>query len=266
MRDFKAAARLFEDRVDRDDYFDAATAELTKSTLLALVSEPERRPIFLLGDPGVGKSKMLHTLAKHFAQEEPRRLVVHLQEPFFGPEPFLKRLLEAAGEAPAGELEEMKKAAVACYGECEHLIMIDEAQLLEEPSLEFLRILSDTKAFRFLLSMHREEGEAILQKPHFKSRSHKVVEIGRLDRAEVGEYLNTTLLKEGFGDLAALIDNRSTKRIHRYAEGNFRQVKRMAQSMFELMGHAQANGMRRFMRPGRCLLDMAAIDVGLLDA
>lgn len=266
MGDFQKASRLFEDRVDRNDYFDAASSELSKTTLLSLIDAAERKPVFLLGDPGVGKTKMLYTIRQALEERGDTRTIVHLSEPYFDPESFLRRLLKENGLPTEGSLDELKSRAVEYFRGHEHLIMIDEAQLMNEPSLEFLRILSDTKAFRFLLSMHKEEGEEILAKPHFKSRSHSVVEIGRLDAVEVGEYLTTTLLKEGLGEIATMIDKKSSQRIHRYSEGNFRHVKRMAQVLFELMEHARSNGLKKFRKPNACLLDMAAIELGLLDA
>lgn len=265
MRDFAAAARLFEDRVDRSDYFDAASSEVAKTTLLRLIDEPERKLLFLLGEPGVGKTKMLHTLAGHLRQGPEPRLVVHLSEPFFEPDAFLRRLAREAGMEEEEEADRLKARVTERYRAHEHLIMIDEAQLLEEPTLEFLRILADTKAYRILLSMHRREGEEILAKPHFRGRSHRVVEMGALEREEVGEYLRTLLRREGFEEIAAMIDAAAAGRIHRYASGNFRQVKRMAQTLFELMEHARRNGLRKFSRPNGCLLEMAAIDLELVD-
>ncbi len=266
MGDLKRASELFEDRVDRNDYYDAASSELSKTTLLALIDEAERRPIFLLGDPGVGKTKMLHTLKQALREKGDTRTIVHLDEPFFDPFSFLQRLARECGLAEEGPMDDLKNRVVDHFRESEHLIMIDEAQLMNESSLEFLRILSDTKAFRFLLSMHKEEGEEILRKPHFKSRSHKVVEIGRLDAVEVGEYLSTTLLREGLGEISTMLDKGVVRRIHRYSEGNFRNVKRMAQVLFELMEHARSNGLKQYRKPNACLLDMAAIDLGLIDA
>ncbi|WP_456383508.1 AAA family ATPase [Hydrogenimonas sp.] len=266
MHDLKKASEIFEDRVDRDDYYDAASSELSRTTLLSLLKERKREPIFLLGDPGVGKTKMLHTLKRILVREGDERIVIHLEEPFFDPRTFLRRLAKECGLDPEGSLEELKERIVRHFMENDHLVMIDEAQLMDEASMEFLRILSDTKAFRFLLSMHRMEGEEILKKAHFRSRGHKVVEIGRLDRTEVGEYLVSTLSREGLDEVAAMLDKRTVRRIHRYSEGNFRNVKRMAQVLFELMEYARNNGMKRFRKPNACLLEMAAIDLGLIDA
>ncbi len=266
MGDFQKASKVFEDRVDRNDYYDAASSELSKTTLLTLIDKEERKPIFLLGDPGVGKTKMLHTLKEALRERGDKRVIVHLEEPFFDPPTFLRRLAKEADLDAEDSLDDLKSRIVGHFLEHEHLIMIDEAQLMDEGSLEFLRILADTKAFRFLLSMHKKEGEEILEKTHFKSRSHQVVEIGRLDVVEVGEYLTTTLLREGLGEIVTLIDKRVVRRIHRYSGGNFRNVKRMTQVFFELMEYARSNGIKKYRKPNACLLDMAAIDLGLIDA
>ncbi len=264
MADLRKAAALFEDRVDRDDFFHAATAERARRTLHELIESPERRLLFLLGEPGVGKTKMLRTLREDLEGEGSRK-VLFFTEPFFDPRSFLERLLKEEGLSAEGSLEECKAQAVERYGEMSHLIMIDEAQLLDEASLEFLRILADTRAFSLLLSMHRKEGEEILSLPHFRSRSHRVVEIGALEPSEVGEYLRSRLRGEGMEELAGALDERNIKRIHRYTGGNFRFVKRMAQTLFELMDEAKAKGMGRFARPNGCLTEMAALDLGLID-
>ena len=263
MRDFAKSAELFEDRIDTGEWFDASSAERALQTLINLAGERERKPLFLLGEPGSGKSRMLHALKERL---EPGRLVVHLEEPFFDPDTFLKTLLQAAGEPPAGDTAQMKRRAAELYGACEHLIMIDEAQLLGEPSLEFLRILSDTKAFRILLSMHKREGEEILRRPHFRSRSHRVVETGGLSKEEAYRYIRNQLRQNGLDEVAELFTPKNTAKIHRYSDGNFRMLKRMVQVMSELMGHAVKNGFVRYQKPDGCITEMAAIDLGLLDA
>ncbi len=263
MLDYKRAAALFEDRADSGDYFDSASAERSRSTLRRVVGEEERRPLFLLGEPGVGKSHMLETVAEEMGSE---RLIVHLKEPFFEPKDFLERLLREAGKSVDGGLEEMKRAAVDTYGEREHLIMIDEAQILDEKSLEFLRILADTKAFRLLLSMHRKEGEEILAKPHFRTRSHRVVEIGTLSADEVRRYIEGRLRENGLDEVSRIFEPKHFKRIYRYTEGNFRTLKRMVQTLFELMEHAKSEGLTKYARPNSCTLDMAALDLELIDA
>ncbi|BBG64919.1 transformation system protein [Hydrogenimonas sp.] len=263
MLDYKKAALLFEDRAESGDYFDSASAELSRTTLRSLICEDERKLLFLLGDPGVGKSHMLETVAEEMKGE---RLIVHLKEPFFEPKEFLERLLREAGEPTGGEIDGMKRAAVDIYGQREHLVMIDEAQLLDEKSLELLRILADTKAFRLLLSMHKREGEEILARPHFRTRSHRVVEIGELSEDEVRRYIESRLGKSGLGDISGMFGPRHYKRIYRYSGGNFRTVKRMMQTLFELMRHAKENGLSKYSVPSDCTLDMAALDLELIDA
>ncbi len=263
MLDYKEAARIFEDRVDGTEYFDSSSAERSKTILKSLASEPEKKLLFLLGNPGVGKSHMLETISKEMEGE---RLIVHLKEPYFEPRSFLARLLGEANESAEGEMETLKERAVGFFSENEHLIMIDEAQLLDEKSLEFLRILSDTKAFRLLLSMHSKEGEEILAKPHFRTRSHRVVEMGVLLPQEVERYISSRLKRAGLEEISAMFTRKHFRLIHRYTEGNFRVLKRMMQSMFELMQHAKENGLSDYSRPSKCIVDMAAMDLELLDA
>jgi hypothetical protein len=89
--------------------------------------------------------------------------------------------------------------------------------------------------------------------------------MGSLERDEVGEYARSLLKSEGLDEVAEILDRKTVARVHRYTAGNFRQVKRMFQVLFELMAYARANGLRKFSRPNGCLVRMAAIDLGMDD-
>jgi hypothetical protein len=75
------------------------------------------------------------------------------------------------------------------------LIIIDEAQLLDIKTIEYIRTLCDTKKYYFLLSMHLKEAKEILQKEHFKSRSIDIIELSTITKEEMIQYLNNKLLK-----------------------------------------------------------------------
>ncbi len=263
MSSFNRAAAVFEASFLKDDYFESMSAEFAKNTLLGIIDADNVGLLFLLGEPGVGKTYMLHLLNAELASKQ---RIIMSEEPFSTPESFLQFLLSGSAHDRSLSLSELKAQAIARYQEMPHLIMIDEAQLLHESVLEYIRILADTRVFRFVLSMHRHEGEAILKKPHFASRDHRVVMLGLLEPSEIKNYLESQLLRHELGTLAELFHNKELQMIATHASGNFRMVKQMLKRIFSLMDYAKKNAQNEYVTPNRCVVTMAAIDLGCIDA
>jgi predicted AAA+ superfamily ATPase len=261
MRDFEKAAQIFESSFLADEYFDSMSCEFAKNTLINIIKNTETPLAFLLGDPGVGKTYMLHLIKKSFSDTHK---ILFASDPFTSAESFLQFLLGERYDANLSILD-LKESAIAMYRDLDHIIMIDEAQLLDESILEYIRILSDTKVFNFILSMHKDDGMAIVKKPHFASRDHRVVTIGLLEKKEFKHYLESRLLQNGLGSLAESFKDRELSLISRYANGNFRMSKQMLKHLFLIMDHAKINGLEKYVNPNRCVITMAAIDLGFLD-
>ncbi len=62
MRDFEAAGILFRDDINPKYYFDSSSAEIAKNKIKEAIDERNAPLIFLIGDPGVGKSYILKLL------------------------------------------------------------------------------------------------------------------------------------------------------------------------------------------------------------
>ena len=260
--ELKRAAALFRDEVVAERYFDAKNAEKVRMALLRIVEDEEVPLLFLLGEPGSGKSQMLATLQRDL--QKTGVFVPLLPDPFSSEKELLAWLAGQLGIER--EADFLKERVAERLKERKHLIMLDEAQLLSEKMLEYLRILSDTGAFRFLLAMHKKEGEAILSKPHFRSRSHRVVEMEGLEREEALRYVHKTLEEGGCHTAASMMNAAAIKGLYSRSGGNFRWMKRMLQSAFSQMEEARSRGMTALARPCDTIWCMAAIDTGLEDA
>ncbi len=265
MSSFEEAANIFETTFSRDDYFDSMSAEFAQNALEHIIEENRVGMLFLLGNPGVGKTYMLHRLKERFTS---KRRIIMAEEPFDTPEALLHFLLSKSmqEERRALQLSELKERAMTLYGATPHLIMIDEAQLLGESVLEYIRILNDSNQFRFVLSMHQNEGEAILKKPHFASREHRVVILGVLKSDEIKNYVESQLLRHQLGDIGNLFMDKQLQAIAHYTQGNFRMVKQMLKRIFMLMDYAKKHAYDAYVTPNRCVVTMAAIDLGCIDA
>jgi replication-associated recombination protein RarA len=263
MRNFKTAKKLFADVIDARYYFDSTSAEISRYKLENAIQERNAPLIFLIGDPGVGKSYILKLISGELEKEQ---LSIFIDHPFFDKRDLLKILYEAKSLEFDKNINfnNLKEQLLLEYKDDNHTIFIDEAQLLNEEQFELIRILGDTKIFQFVLSMHKEEGEVILEKKHFKSRTKVVVEYGKLHPAEVYRYIQSTLLLENHSEIAQMFSKNIAQKITKYCNGNFRTVKKFIFSLLTLLEYAKQNGLKKYTNINKCLLQMSALDIGVL--
>jgi len=261
MSNYLKASKLFNTTFDTNQYFESLNAEYTKNSLIKAIESGSVPLLFLLGEPGVGKTYMINILK---ASCLPTKKVLYSSEPFLTPESFLYFLLEDS--VANVNVSELKSMAVSKYKDIDNLIIIDEAQLLDDKVLEYIRILADTKHFNFLLSMHKVDGEKIVKKKHFLSRDHRVVTLGVLQENEIKRYIESQLLRNGIGDISEMFKKKQIKILSKFSNGNFRMLKQLLKHTFSIMDYAKTHGNSKYVVPNECVLTMAAIDLGILDA
>ncbi len=270
MVDYRVAAALFSDRVEKEYWFETEALREARRQLDALNEERSCEPIFLLGAPGTGKSSLLAALNESMQTKGYR--VVFFSEPFFSQKDFFIRILDEVGVHGIENIHKLREAALAHYENIDHLVIIDEAQLASMEILEFLRTLSDTGKIRILFAMHLREGEALLRRPHFRARRHRCITLQPLDRKDTERFIVDRLQYANLKDASRLFDKKTAKFIHLYSKGNFRLIKRMAEKILLLLDEVETTGYRplkpkrRKEGASRCLIDMAALDLGLLHA
>jgi len=264
VADFKQIAQLFEDRVENVDYYETRAHLRAKNELLDILDGETKQLIFLVGEPGSGKSLFLYNLPKILDE---KYHVIRFNTPFFEPVDFIKHLIwRKDSEVGEHALEQLIAQAVELYKESPTIVAIDEAQLLSKDMIELLRILADSKAFWFIMAMHRHESAKILREPQFSSRPHRIIELGLLEYDEAREYIAKELLKAGAYNLEEELSKKQAKTIYKFSKGNFRDTKKLLHRMFLLMDAALKLGKDEFTKPSRCLVTMAAIDGGLVDS
>ena len=263
MRDFESAKVLFRDDINLNYYFDSISAEIVKSEIEDAIDERSAPLVFLIGDPGVGKSYMLKILNENIKQKQ---FTVFIDHPFFDKRDLLKLLYEAKGMEFNKNISfnALKDKLIKEYKETTHTIFIDEAQLLSEELFELIRILSDTKVLQFVLSMHKEEGLAILNKKHFKSRTKAVVNYNNLDFNEVFRYIQSSLVSNSHSEIALMFSKRDAKKITEYTNGNFRTVKKFLYILMQLLDYAKKNGLKKYQKLHPDLLVMTALELGII--
>jgi type II secretory pathway predicted ATPase ExeA len=262
MSKWLEAANRFEERRNSDEYFEVQSALGAIEKIQNLLNGSFRQLIFLIGEPGSGKSFLLNHLHTIWAE---KRDIILIETPFLTPLELLKKLLTHKGVKVTGSnIEQLRIKATEIYSTSDHVIMIDEAQLLSTEMREFIRILSDSKAFWFIIAMHRSEGEAILRAPHFKSRPHRVIELLPLSVIEGKNYIHSELMGMGFAEIIDEISPKLIAKAHRYSEGNFRNFKKIFYHLFHLLHYTNTHNKTKYLRPSSCTIMMAAMDAELI--
>lgn len=263
MSKWLEAANQFEEKRESRDYFEMQSALEAIAKIQNLLSGTARQLIFLIGEPGSGKTFLLNLLYKQMANQHH---VILIETPFINPINLLYQLIRHKGVEPLGEnIEQLRTQAIELYMSSDHVIMIDEAQLLSTEMREFIRILADSKAFWFMLAMHRTEGEVILRTPHFKSRPHKVIELSPLTLIEGKNYLHRELTRIGFSEIIEEISPKMIKQAYQISNGNFRNFKKLFYHLFHLLHYTNVHGKTKYLRPSQCTIAMAAMDAEMLD-
>lgn len=263
MSKWLKAADRFEERRDYKDYFEMQSALGAIAKIETLLGGTLRQLIFLIGEPGSGKSFLLNLLYNQWAD---KRHIVLLETPFLTPLNLLYQLIRHKGIIAQGDdMEQLRIQATELYAASDHLILIDEAQLLSTEMREFIRILSDSKAFWFLLAMHRSEGESILRAPHFKSRPHRIIELSPLTSAEAKNYIHREVIQMGFAEIIDELNPKLIAKAHHLSQGNFRNYKKLFYHLFHLLHYTNTHNKTKYLRPSTCTLTMAALNAELLN-
>ena len=265
MNQFAVAKELFKDNFDLRGYLDSFTFEMAKKELLKTLTTHEIPMTFILGDPGTGKSFLLN-----FIQEraDSIKIAKFFPNPHFDEKELLEVLLESAGtyvEHGSQSIDSMIKKLKEHYTNLEYTVFIDEAQLLTEKQLEFLRVLSDMKMFQLVLAMHQKEGQYVLSKPHFKSRTTKTIIVENLTKEEVSRYIQNRLLSQNLSKVATAFGKKEVDFIYKHSHANFRTMKKLLKTVCEIVEIGERGGLAKYSKVDNTTLTMAAIDIGLID-
>ena len=263
MKNFEIAKSVFKDSIDTSFYFDSTSAELIRKTLIESLKEKKHDVLFLLGEPGVGKTHtllMIHHSA-FFASES-----IFIDNPCFEWKELFLKLYELKG-LPFDETETQavhEAFLYELYAKSKCTIFIDEAQLLNERQYDVIARLLHLKAFQCVFALHKEDEKKVLLQPLWKSFVTKSLVYGALHEKELHRYLQAQLMAHSQGEIALMFSVRDTKKIARYAKGNFRTVKKFFYALFKLLDFAQKNEKPNYTTINRCVLTMTALDIGLI--
>ena len=263
MKDFEIAKTLFKDSIDTSFYFDSVSAEAARKKLTDILNAKKNSLVFVLGDPGVGKTHML-TMLHHsplFSSHS-----IFMQHPCFEWQELFLKLYSLKGLP----FDETENEDIHCellgelYSDETCIVFVDEAQLLCEKQFEMIAKLCSLHSFQCVLALHKDDVKKVANHSSFKNLSQETIFYGTLNEQELHRYLQAQLMAHSQGEIALMFSARNTKKIARYAKGNFRTVKKFFYSLFKLLDYAQKNNLTKQTTLSNCLLVMTALDIGLI--
>lgn len=275
MNKYTLAKELFIDNLESLRFINLDKSKIAYHKIITSLEKPLKLVLFY-GKPGCGKTFLLHKIEKDL--KEKNKKIILLEQPFYSESGFYtelhKKIFNEYIEIEKYEdfLNIFKSKITQTPEELKYdgyMIMLDEAQMYPNILLEKIRLLSDTRMFKFLFTVHKTiADEDILAQEHFTTRIWESIELSESSESEIKTYIDKKLetLKNGLDK--GFFNSKNYKFIYQITKGNLRTVNMLLYKAFEIYEFYEQERFSEFNNPkiNEKVLEMAAIDKGLLHA
>ncbi len=266
---YKIAKSLFVDSIDVNDYIKLDASLVAYKQLELSLGKPLKM-ILLFGKPGTGKSILLNTIAQNLKYQKE---IYYFDTPSNKEKEFFSKFFKILTKKDLPKNSEINFTALVEFckelrGKREIIILLDEAQLYGSEMMEKIRLLSDTRVIKFVISLHKTEDEDLIAKEHFKSRIWETIELKNSDLENQINYIHKKLLKENLFEIADSIDTRGMKLIHYFTQGNYRECNKLMFTLFEICDYYYNNELIKLNidKIPIKIIEMAALKLGYIHA
>ncbi|MDQ7068167.1 MAG: ATP-binding protein [Sulfurimonas sp.] len=265
---FVNSKNVFLDIVNAKDYIQLDRVSTIYQALKDSIKKPLKM-ILLYGRPGTGKSMFLNKLYKDLSSSQK---VYLYQTPILDESEFYKTLAQDLfGTKYSGELNFTQFMKIVESKEIDEIpvVLLDEAQLYSEVLMEKIRLLSDTRAVKFVITLHKTEKEDIIAKEHFQTRIWETIELENASSSELKIYIQKKLMKANCFDSANMFTNKSVNKIYSITNGNYRDTNKLLYTLFDIYATYESNQQLFSIKTNQIsnkIIEMSAIHTGLIHA
>ncbi|MBD3798581.1 MAG: AAA family ATPase, partial [Sulfuricurvum sp.] len=148
------------------------------------------------------------------------------------------------------------------------IVLLDEAQLYSDALMEKIRLISDARAIKFVITLHKTDQEDIIAKEHFQTRIWESIELQNATSEELKIYVQKKLFKANCFDVANMFNDKNMKLITSLTNGNYRDTNKLLFALFSLYCWYEENNptLIKYNAIKPKWIEMAAIHTGLIDA
>jgi len=264
---YKSAKNVFIDSVDIDDYIELPSSVAAYKQLEYSMEKPLKM-ILLFGKPGTGKSILLNRLQEKLKHQKE---IYYFETPATNDKEFFHKLFKVLTKQDLPHNTEVNFSALVTFcknlrGKREILILLDEAQMYSSKMMEKIRLISDTRTVKFVVSLHKTENEDLIAKEHFQSRIWEIIELENVTQSDQTVYVHKKLLKKNLFEVANSIREKDMKLIHTVTKGNFRECNKMMFTIFEICEYYDENEPSKinYDQISKRIIEMAALKLGYI--
>ena len=239
---YSPAKNVFIDSIDVEDYINLDSSLNAYDQLLHSIEKPLKM-ILLFGRPGTGKSILLNHL---YQNHKDKKDLHYFETPMTSEKELFQKLFKIIAKKDIPFDKQVNFSTLVDYcsslrGKREIIVLLDEAQMYSQEMMERIRLLSDTRSIKFVVSLHKTENEDLIAKEHFQSRIWEVIELTNGSQADTQSYIHKKLLKKNLFEVANAIKSNHVKRIYALTKGNYREVNKLLFTIFELYEYYDRN-------------------------
>ncbi len=264
---YAVAKEVFVDSVDTMDYIELESSYKAFKKLEQSIEKPLKM-ILLFGSPGTGKSMLLGRL---YEKLKDKKEIHYFDTPAISQKEFYHKIFLVLTGKELPPNTEVNFSALVNYckklrGKREIVILLDEAQMYGPELMEKIRLLSDSRAIKFIVSLHKTEDEDLIAKAHFQSRIWEVVELKNASVEDLATYIHKKLLKRNLFEIANSLKPKHIQMIHKFTRGNFRECNKMMYAIFEVSEYYDLHEPNKinYTNMSRKIIEMAAIKLGYI--
>ena len=229
--------------------------------------------ILFYGKPGSGKTFLLNKIANDLKED---KSLIFFPHPFFSEATFIEALCE---QIYGKKLEDINnfESFIKFYSKDfsskdeilknQMTVILDEAQLYPTELIEKIRLMADTRMFKFLFTIHKTENEDILAKDYFQTRIWESIELSSADVNEIIIYLQRKLSQKKY-DKYLKFEKKDYECAYSFCCGNLRTLNKIMYKFYEICEYYEQYQPSKLCgdKANTMILTMAALDAGLIDA